>query len=104
MNRIGAKNRIIRITKNFLALLVVAIVLFPIIWMLPAAFKDRTELFAIPNKFLPQSWSLDNFKKVFTMTLNGYNFTSSLLATFFVAVVAPAPATSLGLVATSRMS
>lgn len=90
MNRIGAKNRIIRITKNFLALLVVAIILFPIIWMLPAAFKDRTELFAIPNKFLPQSWSLDNFKKVFTMTLNGYNFTSSLLATFFVAVVATA--------------
>lgn len=90
MNRIGTKNRIIRITKNLLALLVVCIILFPIIWMLSAAFKDRTELFAIPNKFLPASWSWDNFEKIFTMTLNGYDFTSSLLATLFVTVVATA--------------
>lgn len=88
MNRIGAKNRIIRLTKNFLALLVVFIILFPIIWMLPAAFKNRVELFAIPNKFLPSEWSFDNFEKVFTLNLNGYNFTSSLLSTLVVAVVA----------------
>lgn len=90
MKKNSAKNRIIRLVKNLLALLVVAAILFPIIWMLPAAFKDRTELFAIPNKFLPAEWSFDNFEKVFTMTLNGYNFTSSLLATFVVAVVATA--------------
>ena len=90
MKKNGAKNRIIRLVKNLLALLVVAAILFPIIWMLPAAFKDRTELFAIPNQFLPAEWSFDNFEKVFTMTLNGYNFTSSLLATFVVAVVATA--------------
>ena len=90
MKKNGAKNRIIRIIKNLLALLVIAVILFPIIWMLPAAFKDRTELFAIPNQFLPAEWSFDNFEKVFTMTLNGYNFTSSLIATFVVAVVATA--------------
>ena len=90
MNRKGMKNRLTRLTKNLLALLVVAIILFPILWMLPAAFKDRTELFAIPNQFLPEEWSLDNFEKVFTLTLNGYNFTSSLLATFVVAVIATA--------------
>ena len=90
MKKNGAKNRIIRLVKNLLALLVVAAILFPIIWMLPAAFKDRTELFAIPNQFLPAEWSFDNFEKVFTMTLNGYNFTSSLLATFVVAVIATA--------------
>ncbi|MBE6977404.1 MAG: carbohydrate ABC transporter permease [Ruminococcaceae bacterium] len=90
MNKKGFKNRLIRLTKNLLALLVVAAILFPIIWMLPAAFKDRTELFAIPNQFLPEEWSLDNFEKVFTLTLNGYNFTSSLLATLVVAVIATA--------------
>lgn len=90
MNKKGLKNRLIRLTKNLLALLVVAAILFPIIWMLPAAFKDRTELFAIPNQFLPEEWSLDNFEKVFTLTLNGYNFTSSLLATLVVAVIATA--------------
>ena len=90
MNKKGFKKRLIRLTKNLLALLVVAAILFPIIWMLPAAFKDRTELFAIPNQFLPEEWSLDNFEKVFTLTLNGYNFTSSLLATLVVAVIATA--------------
>lgn len=90
MNKKGLKNRLIRLVKNLLALLVVAAILFPIIWMLPAAFKDRTELFAIPNQFLPEEWSLDNFEKVFTLTLNGYNFTSSLLATFAVATIATA--------------
>lgn len=90
MNKKGMKNRMIRLVKNMLALLVVAAILFPIIWMLPAAFKDRTELFAIPNQFLPEEWSLDNFEKVFTLTLNGYNFTSSLLATLAVAVIATA--------------
>ena len=57
MNKKGFKNRMIRLVKNLLALLVVAAILFPIIWMLPAAFKDRTELFAIPNQFLPAEWS-----------------------------------------------
>lgn len=90
MHKKGLKNRLIRLVKNLLALLVVAAILFPIIWMLPAAFKDRTELFAIPNQFLPEEWSLDNFEKVFTLTLNGYNFTSSLLATLAVAAIATA--------------
>ena len=90
MHKKGFKNRLIRLIKNLLALLVVAAILFPIIWMLPAAFKDRTELFAIPNQFLPEEWSLDNFEKVFTLTLNGYNFTSSLLATLAVAAIATA--------------
>lgn len=88
MNRLGAKKRAIRLAKNIVALLVVAIILFPVIWMLPSAFKNRTELFAIPNHFLPESWLWDNFTKVFTLNLNGYNFLSSLLSTLFVAVVA----------------
>lgn len=44
----------------------------------------------IPNKFFPEEWSFENFEKVFKLTLNGYNFGSSLLATLFVTVVATA--------------
>ena len=65
MDRIGMKNRLVRIAKVVMTLLVIAIILFPIVWMLPAAFKDRTELFAIPNKFFPEEWSFENFEKVF---------------------------------------
>lgn len=82
------KNRFLKIIKCVTALLVVALILFPIIWMLPAAFKDRTELFSIPNHFLPSSWSLENFKKVFELDLNGYHFGSSLLSTLVVSAVA----------------
>lgn len=82
------KNSFLKIIKCVTALLVVALILFPIIWMLPAAFKDRTELFSIPNHFLPSSWSLENFKKVFELDLNGYHFGSSLLSTLVVSAVA----------------
>ncbi len=88
MNKAVWKKRFFQVMKILLTLAVIAVILFPIIWMLPAAFKDRAELFAIPNSFLPKEWSLDNFEKVFTLNLNGYNFAASLLATLFVAVVA----------------
>ncbi len=90
MRKFHAKRLFFKTVKLLLALLVIGIILFPIIWMLPAAFKDRVELFAIPNKFLPNEWSFENFKKVFSLNLNGYSFASSLLATLFVSVVATA--------------
>lgn len=82
------KRRAALLAKSIIALLVVAIILFPIVWMLPAAFKGRTELFAVPNHFLPQQWTFENFKKIFTLDLNGYSFVSSLLSTFAVSVIA----------------
>lgn len=88
MEKNRAKKSIITASKNFLAFLVVCIILFPIVWMLTAAFKDRTELFSIPNQFLPKSWSFENFEKVFSLNLNGYNFASSLASTLIVAVTA----------------
>lgn len=90
MNGNLIKKRLLGAVKVLLALLVVVIILFPILWMVMAAFKDRLELFAIPNKFLPENWTLDNFKKVFTLNLNGYNFASSLLSTLLVSVIATA--------------
>ena len=38
-----------------LALLITALILFPIIWIVPSAFKARGELFDIPNHFFPDS-------------------------------------------------
>ena len=64
---------------------VAAVLLFPIIWMLPAAFKPRAELFGIPNTFFPKDPTLDNFTKVFQMKLNGYGFVRSLFVTLLVA-------------------
>ena len=43
-----------RIIFSVIALLVAAIIAFPVIWMIPAAFKSKAELFSIPNTFLPR--------------------------------------------------
>ncbi len=90
MNRYKLKNTLFTIVKYAIALLVVAVILFPIVWMVMAAFKDRVELWAIPNQFFPENFTLENFKKVFTLNLNGYNFGSSLLWTLIVSVTATA--------------
>ena len=90
MKNYKLKNTLFTIAKYAIALLVVAIILFPIIWMVMAAFKNRVELWAIPNKFFPEEFTLENFKKVFTLNLNGYNFGSSLLWTLIVSVTATA--------------
>lgn len=70
-----------------ITVLVVAIILFPIIWMLPAAFKTKQEIWMIPNTFFPKDFTWANFEKVFNLNHNGYNFMRSLGVTFLVATV-----------------
>jgi multiple sugar transport system permease protein len=71
-----------------IALLVGAIVLFPINWMLPAAFKGRREIWQVPNTWWPTDFVWTNFEKVFTLEHNGYDFLSSFGSTFLVAGIA----------------
>lgn len=78
------------IIYTIVGFVVAAVLLFPIIWMLPAAFKPRAELFGIPNTFFPKDPTLDNFTKVFQMKLNGYGFVRSLFVTLLVATGATA--------------
>ena len=84
------KNKLIKtIIFTLICLVVVAIILFPIIWMLPAAFKGKTEIWALPNTWLPKVFSMKNFEKVFSDNLvNDYNFMSSLGSTALVSVIA----------------
>ncbi len=81
-----------KITANkvlcyIVTVLVIAIILFPIIWMLPAAFKSKREIWQIPNTFFPKHFTTENFEKIFSLNHNGYNFLRSLGATFLVATV-----------------
>lgn len=80
-----------KIWKNVVLGLIIAlvclIILFPIIWMIPAAFKGRREIWEIPNTWWPRDFTWDNFVKVLTTSLNGYNFLTSLLMTLLVSVI-----------------
>lgn len=76
-----------RIIFSVIALLVAAIIAFPVIWMIPAAFKSKAELFSIPNTFLPREFTLQNFIKVFQVNVNGSTYLKAMGATTVVAVV-----------------
>lgn len=76
-----------RIIFSVIALLVAAIIAFPVIWMIPAAFKSKAELFSIPNTFLPKEFTLQNFIKVFQVNVNGSTYLKAMGATTVVAVI-----------------
>lgn len=81
------KKQINRIVLTALAIFVAALIIFPIVWIIPAAFKGKSELFSVPNSFLPKKFTWSNFEKVFTADLNGTTFIKSMFVTLLVAVL-----------------
>lgn len=47
---------------------IVALVAFPLFWMIASSFKPRTELYAFPPTFLPTVFTLDNYVELLTKT------------------------------------
>jgi multiple sugar transport system permease protein len=85
----GKAGKIVKkIVLGFVVLVVCAIILFPLVWMFPAAFKTKREIWQIPNTWWPNTFVGDNFSKIMNLDLNGYNFLSSLLWTFLVSTIA----------------
>lgn len=84
------KRRKLAAKAGFIAIgaLVALLVVFPIVWMIPSAFKDKRELFSLPNHFLPQKFSLDNFREVFE--LYNIDFMTTVGSTLAVALTAVA--------------
>ena len=78
------KKKIRKILLTALAVVITLVIAFPIIWMLPAAFKTRGELFQIPNTFFPKTITLENFRKVFSVEVSGSTFLKSMAITFLV--------------------
>lgn len=79
-----------KIILTVVAILVALIIIFPIIWIIPAAFKEKKDIFSIPNTFFPKPGraTFDNFIKVFTVDVNGSTFLKSMGVTFIVALLA----------------
>lgn len=92
--KIGSK-----ILNYIITILVIAIILFPIIWMLPAAFKSKREIWQLPNTFFPKKFTLANFDKIFNLKHNGYNFINSLLATILVALISVVGSLAVNMIA-----
>ena len=41
---------------------------FPLVWMILASFKKKTEVFKVPLRIFPTEWVVTNYTKVFKAT------------------------------------
>ena len=71
--------RISYVLCHIFLLLVVAVMLFPFLWMLLCSLKTTAEITRIPPKFFPENWGyIDNFVNVMTKYNFGLFFMNSL--------------------------
>ncbi len=71
--------RISYVICHIFLLLVVAVMLFPFLWMLLCSLKTTAEITRIPPQFFPEDWTyIDNFVNVMTKYNFGLFFMNSL--------------------------
>ncbi len=81
------KKKIIKATYAIIAIIVICIILFPLLWMIPGAWKSKIDIWNIPPSWLPTEATWDNFAKVFVATRQ-YDFGKSLISTAAVSILA----------------
>lgn len=57
----------------------VSVVGFPVLWMVICSFKSPGELYHLPPGFLPEVWTLDNYRELFSQTNFVAYFVNSLI-------------------------
>ena len=60
---------------------------FPLVWILLSAFKGKGEMISDPLRFLPASWTLDNFKAVLIQLKFGTNMLNSIIVSLSSTVI-----------------
>lgn len=68
-----------RVMVYLLVLTAVSVVGFPLFWMVISSFKPGSELYTYPPDFLPQSWTLRNYRDLFVQTNFPIYFANSLI-------------------------
>lgn len=60
------------------------IIAAPFIWMILTSFKDMSEIYVYPPKWLPEKFNFDNYVKAFTAAPFGRYYANSLIVAFTV--------------------
>lgn len=76
-----------RVLLNLLTIFVVLLIMFPLLWLMTGAFKNKMDIWDIPAKWWPTNFTFANFEKVFKVTYQ-YNFLASMGSTLLVALLA----------------
>lgn len=78
-----AKELYVKIIVYSIGVLVACGALFPLLWMMIAGFKGKTEVLATPFQFFPERWMFSNYAEIFRDQM----FLKSMGITFGGAVV-----------------
>ncbi len=74
------------VVRTVIAIVVAAIVMFPLYWMLVVAFSPRGEVFGTELAYWPSTFTLDNFVQIFEKYPVGGWFINSVTIGLFVTV------------------
>ena len=76
--------------------------LFPFLWMFLSAFKTKADVYVYPPRWLPSTWTWDNFRSVFRMIPFGRYYLNTIYTsvaitaiTIFISIIAAYSLTKL---------
>lgn len=80
--------KIWKVSKNVMLHLVIyalaIVVIAPFLWMILTSFKDMSEIYVYPPKWLPEKFNFDNYVNAFTAAPFGRYYLNSLIVAFTV--------------------
>lgn len=79
------KTTVSRMLIYLVALLVAFTTLFPLFWMFISSFKKNADIVAMPLRFWPTQWVLDNYELI--LCSKNFNIAGSLLYTFSLTIL-----------------
>ena len=77
------------ITRYALLLLALAVMLFPLYWMINTSLKPTPEIFLDPPTFYSENWSFDAYGALFEARPIGRYFLNSLIVATGTTVLSP---------------
>lgn len=74
-------SRVSKLTVQIVLLIIAISFLVPLVYILASSFKPATEAFQVPQSFLPDNWTLDNYRAVLGEGRFGTYFWTSIVIT-----------------------
>ena len=91
------KKKAADILLNFVAVLLFAVMIFPLYWMITASFKKEADIFLSPPQFFPIAPSLQAYTAQFTSSV--FNIGQGLKNSLFISLVTMLLASTLSILA-----
>ena len=81
------QRRATRLLLYAIAIVTSVVMIVPLYWMLATSFKPPGDVFASPIKWIPDPWTLANYRDVFTLLPFGRFFINSVIVTLSIVAI-----------------